>query len=90
MTEEQVKDTRAYMETIGIKGKEEWFSDSEDFYFGEHILVTGIWFALDDKTNKHFETLGEIVEFYRLPMIPENVRGKAEFEEYKRVIGVTH
>ena len=88
MTEEQVKDIQYYMETIGIEGKEEWFSDSEDFYFGDHILVTGIWFALDDKTGKRFETLGEIVEFYGLPMIPENVRGKYEFEEYKKIIGL--
>lgn len=88
MTEEQVKDVRAYMETIGIQGQEDWFSDSEDFYFGEHILVTGIWYALDDKTARMFETLGEICEFYKLPMLPENVRGKEEFEEYKKAIGL--
>jgi hypothetical protein len=86
MEELQVKDVRSYMETIGIEGEENWFSDSEDFYFGEHILVTGIWFALDDKTGKQFQSLGEIVEFYGLPMIPENVRGKKEFEEYKRIV----
>jgi hypothetical protein len=74
MTDVQIKDIQAYMETIGIDSQEDWFSDSENFYFGEHILVIGIWFALDDKTGKQFESLGEIVEFYGLPMIPENVR----------------
>jgi hypothetical protein len=88
MDKEQIKDLQLYMNTIGIESSEDWFTDSENYDIGDNTLVVGIWWALDDKTGTKFNSLGEIVGFYGLPMLPENVRNKEELEEYKRVIGL--
>jgi hypothetical protein len=89
MTKEINNDIHSYFETIGISGNENWYSDTYDYTINTNTLVVGLDYALDDLTNTKFNTLGEIVEFYKLPMLPENVRGKDEYEEYKRVIGLT-
>lgn len=42
--------------------------------------MVGIDYALDDLTNTKFNTLGEIVYFYGLPVIPDNVSREDEFK----------
>jgi hypothetical protein len=88
MTEEINNDIHKYFETIGIKGRENWCSDTFDYDIGVNILVVGCDFALDDLTNTKFNTLGDIVEFYKLPMIPDNVRTIEDYEEFKIIVGI--
>jgi hypothetical protein len=82
----------AYFTLIGIKGSEE--GDSYDYLIGTKILSTfnykGIFWAIDDKSNKSFDTLGEIKDFYKLPLIPDNVKTKEELDEFYKVIGLKH
>lgn len=88
MKEEQIYDIHTYFETIDIKGGENWHSDSYDYEIGTNTLVVGLDYALDDLTNKKFKTLGEIVEFYKLPMLPDNIRTKEDYYEFKVIVGI--
>lgn len=88
MEEEQINDIHRYFETIDIKGREVWFSDTYDYDIGTNTLVVGVDYALDDLTNTKFKKLGEIVEFYKLPMLPDNIRTKEEYDEFKVIVGV--
>ena len=88
MEEEQINDIYRYFETIGIKGREVWFSDTYDYDIGTNTLVVGADYALDDLTNTKFKTLGEIIEFYKLPMLPDNIRTTEEYDEFKVIIGI--
>jgi hypothetical protein len=87
MKEEQLNDIELYMETIGIKGDLSTFSECTSYQMGDSELCIGHNYAVDDKTGKVFNSLGEICEFYKLPFLPDNVRTKEDLIEYKRVIG---
>ncbi len=93
MTKEGNELIHNYMNIIDIQGKEEWFGDSYDYTIGDNTLVTGLdnngaYYALDDKTAKGFVSLEEIIEFYNLPVLPENVNTKLEYEQYLKNINL--
>jgi hypothetical protein len=83
MNEEQLKDVELYMETIGIKGDWSTFSECTSYRIGESDLCIGYDCAVDDKTGKVFNSLFEVIDFYKLPIIPDNVRTPEEFQEFK-------
>lgn len=82
MNEEQLKDVELYMETIGIKGDWSTFSECTSYRIGESDLCIGYDCAVDDKTGKVFNSLFEVIDFYKLPIIPDNVRTPEEFQEF--------
>jgi hypothetical protein len=86
MNEEQLNDIELYMKTIGIKGYVSTFLECTIYQIGDSELCISHNYAIDDKTGKVFNSLGEICEFYKLPFLPDNVRTKEDLIEYKRVI----